>query len=151
MRICSGAGCMGKCADTARYCDECAIEHQQSDGIRSHTSSDREKYHKLYSGTRWKTQTQPTVLRRDPFCKRCERVVSELVDHIVPAGVAVAQVLLSGRYPFNPVAGFYLLSNLCGLCRSCHAVKTNEDKRHVGPWPSVLEKEDAQPKKVYSF
>jgi hypothetical protein len=52
---------------------------------------------------------------------------------------------------FDKYAGFYFMSNLQGLCAKCHSVKTTEDKQHVGPWPDVVAKERAQPKKVYSF
>jgi hypothetical protein len=33
----------------------------------------------------------------------------------------------------------------------CHTVKTDEDKAHVGPWPDVVEKEAAAPKKQWTF
>ena len=77
--------------------------------------------------------------------------LAELIDHIVPAGEAIRQAQESGLYPLSPYAGFYFISNLQGLCRSCHFVKTNEDKAHVGPWPDVVAKERAQPKKVWTF
>jgi hypothetical protein len=77
--------------------------------------------------------------------------VSEIVDHKVPAGVAIVQVQESGRYPLDKWAGFYLLSNLDGLCRPCHYLKTMEDKTHTGPWPDVLAREAEAPKKVWTF
>jgi len=45
------------------------------------------------------------------------------------------------------VARFFLLSNLQGLRRSCHKVKTDEDKAHQGEWPDVLAAEAAAPKR----
>ena len=70
------------------------------------------------------------------MCARCNLALSaNIADHIVPAGVAVQQARDSGRYPYDKYAGYYLLSNLQGLCRPCHGVKTLEDKAHVGPWP----------------
>jgi 5-methylcytosine-specific restriction endonuclease McrA len=85
------------------------------------------------------------------MCARCERAISEIVDHIVPAYVAIAQAQASGRYPYDKYAGYYLLSNLQGLCRPCHGAKTLEDKTHVGPWPNVVEIEKRAPKKVWAF
>jgi hypothetical protein len=73
------------------------------------------------------------------------------VDHKVPAGIAIAQAQASGKYPFDKWAGFFLQGNLEGLCRSCHGVKTLEDKTHVGEWPDVVAIEAAAPKKVWSF
>jgi hypothetical protein len=77
--------------------------------------------------------------------------VSEIIDHIVPAGEAIRQAQESGRFPLDKWAGFFLLINLCGLCRKCHAVKTEEDKAHIGAWPSVIEANDAAPKKRWLF
>ena len=85
------------------------------------------------------------------MCARCELSISAIVDHVVPAGVAIAQAQQSGRYSQDRYAGFYLLSNLQGLCRACHALKTEEDKTHAGPWPDVLAKEAQRAKRVWSF
>jgi len=51
----------------------------------------------------------------------------------------------------DPTAGYFFESNLQGLCRSCHGVKTLEDKIHTGPWPDVVEREQLAPKKVWTF
>jgi len=77
--------------------------------------------------------------------------MTEIVDHIVPALVAIQQAQESGRWPFDKYAGYFLQTNLQGLCRSCHGVKTLEDKAHVGPWTNVVEEYDKAPKKVWSF
>jgi 5-methylcytosine-specific restriction endonuclease McrA len=153
-RICSGAGC-GRAVDAdVRYCSACA-EERATEGpfVRTHTpgNTDRERYKKLYEGNRWQDGVRPKVLQRDPFCVRCKVRPTQLIDHIVPAGVAVEQVQDSGRYPLDAYAGFYLLSNLQGLCRSCHGYKTLEDKAHTGAWPNVLDKEDAQGKRDWKF
>jgi 5-methylcytosine-specific restriction endonuclease McrA len=119
--------------------------------VKQHTYADRERLGHLYGGPRWKVHTQPVVLRRDPICVRCRVAMAEIVDHIVPAGVAIQQAVDSGKWPFDRTAGFFLLSNLQGLCRPCHGLKTNEDKAHSGPWPSVVETESRAPKKRWSF
>ena len=150
MRLCSG--CQTKVPDNVRFCEACTPT-KTDDGIRSHTpaTTDREQYAHLYAGNRFQDGIRPRILQRDPICKRCGLEPSVIADHIVPAGEAIRQAQASGRYPYSPHAGFYLLSNLQGLCRSCHGIKTAEDKRHVGEWPSVLEREDAAPKKVWRF
>ena len=153
MRICSGAGCLRAVADDVRFCDECKPQQQHTaDGIKSHGVSDRERYSFLYTHRRWHSGTHPKAKRQHPFCCRagCHEL-TEIIDHIVPAGEAIRQVQESGRFPYDKWAGFHLLTNLQGLCRKCHALKTAEDKAHVGPWPSVLEAYDKQPPKRFTF
>ena len=149
MRICSGAGCLRAVPDDVRFCDECAAQAQpQPDDIRVHTLADREKYGFLYSSARW-VKLRALVIRSQPMCARCHRALSVIADHIVPAGVSIAQAQASGLFLYK-FAGFFLRSNLHGLCRSCHYVKTIEDKTHAGPWPDVIAREH-QPKRVWSF
>lgn len=162
MRVCSGAGCLRTVPDDVRFCPVCAPKAEPDDGIRSytpaepegireHSTADRDRLGHLYGGPRWKKHTQPAVLRRDPICKRCDKDLSTIADHVVPASEAIRQAQASGRWPLNAVAGFYLMSNLQGLCRSCHKLKTDEDKAHSGPWPDVVAKELTAPKKKWSF
>jgi 5-methylcytosine-specific restriction endonuclease McrA len=148
MRLCSEPGCGRAVPDDVRFCDEC-----RHDDIRQHSAgnTDRERYGFLYMCNRFQDRIRPKILQRDPFCKRCGIAPSVIVDHVVPAGVAIEQVRASGRYPMDKYAGFFMLSNLQGLCRSCHALKTIEDKTHVGEWPSVLATRDAQPPKRWTF
>lgn len=152
MRLCSG--CQTKVEDRVRFCVPCQAERTPAVSTgngREHTTTDRERYAFLYKSERWKRNVQPKALKQCPMCARCDVSVSELVDHIVPAGVAIAQAQASGLYPYDKYAGFYFITNLQGLCRSCHHAKTLEDKLHVGPWPDVVAKQQAQPKKVWSF
>ncbi len=67
-----------------------------------------------------------------------------------PAREATTQARLSGRFLDN-YAGYYLMSNLQGLCRVCHGIKTLEDKTHVGPWRDVVTIELESTKKRWSF
>ena len=150
MRLCSGPGCGRAVPDEVRFCDECKPSVSGGDGIRSHTYADRDRYGFLYQGRRWQA-IRRSILQRDLFCTRCGREPSAIVDHRVPAGEAIRQVRESRRFPFDKHAGFYLKSNLQGLCRSCHTFKTDEDKCHTGEWPSVLEAEDRTPKKKWVF
>ena len=151
MRICSGAGCLRVVADDVRWCDECKPQSStDTDDIRVHTLSDRIKYAFLYSSARW-TRLRGSVARAQPFCARCHNRITVIVDHAVPAGVAIVQVQQSGKYGVDKWAGFFMRSNLQGLCRECHYIKTEEDKAHVGVWPDVLEKDALTTKHVFTF
>ena len=150
MRLCSG--CQTKVEDDVRFCAECKAERNKpsDDGIRVHTLSDRQRFSFLYIGERWKRRVEPKAKKKYPMCARCDSL-ADLIDHIVPSGEAIRQAQESGLYPTDRYAGFYFMSNLQGLCHTHHGHKTNEDKAHVGPWPDVVAKERAQPKKVWSF
>ena len=150
MRICSGAGCLRAVADDVRMCAECQPPIRPVDDSKQHSVTDRVRYAYLYSSPRWQ-RVRKQALVACPFCARCETAVTELVDHIVPAGVAVAQAQQSGQYLLDKWAGFFLLSNLQGLCRACHWIKTEEDKAHTGAWPDVVEKEKRRPKRRFTF
>ena len=151
MRLCSGPGCLRAVADTVRFCHECKpVQAVESDGIKDHTSGYDAELDKLHMSSRW-IRLRKTVIQRDPICKRCDLRISEIVDHIVPARDAISQVKLSGLYPTDKYAGYFMSSNLQGLCRKCHGIKTLEDKAHVGEWPDVIAKDRASPKRVWSF
>lgn len=149
MRICSGAGCLRAIHDDRRFCDECKPT-TTTDEIRTHTHGYDAELDRLNKGARWQ-RVRGQVLRRDPLCRRCELSMTEEIDHVVPARVAVVQAQLSGLFPGDKYAGYYLKSNLQGLCRVCHRAKTAEEKAHVGEWPDVVAAEQATPKKVWSF
>ena len=85
------------------------------------------------------------------MCDLCDSTFTEIMDHRIPAGVVILQAQESGRYT-DKYAGFFFLSNLQGLCRRCHGLKTEEDKAHVGAWPNALAIEEAShARKVFSF
>jgi 5-methylcytosine-specific restriction endonuclease McrA len=156
MRVCSGPGCLRAVRDAVRFCDDCKPARVTVDddnalsGIKDHTSGYDAVLDSLRKGTRWQ-RLRIQVVKRDPICRRCDLSLTAIVDHVVPARDAISQVQLSGRFPLDKYAGYFIRSNLQGLCRPCHGVKTLEDKAHVGEWPSVLAVEDAQPKRVWSF
>ncbi len=156
MRLCSGAGCGRRVGDTVRFCDECLAERgtPNAEEGKQHVAVGVGQYDaaldKLRKGTRWQ-KVRLIVINRDPICKRCDLRLTEIVDHIVPASVALIQARESKRWPYDGNAGYFLLSNLQGLCRPCHGAKTVEDKQHTGDWPSVAEAYDAAHKKVWSF
>jgi hypothetical protein len=152
MKLC-GRGCARAIPDDARCCDECAAERGiPVDGQRQHRGPNvyGDELDHLRKGTRWQDR-RAKVLAKDPMCADCQTAYAEICDHIVPAAEALRQVRASGRFPFDPNAGYYLMSNLQGLCRSCHGTKTLLDAAHVGDWPSVMEAFDKLPKKKWSF
>ena len=150
MRLCSG--CQTKVPDDVRFCDECRAErapHTQTGG-HEHTTGYDAVLDGLRKSARWQ-KVRAKAIARCPMCARCNLQLSEIVDHIVPALVAIQQARDSGKFPFDKYAGYFLLSNLQGLCRECHYRKTLEDKTHVGPWPDVVAIETAAPKKRWTF
>lgn len=150
MRVCSGQGCLRAVPDDVRLCDECAPHTTPTDdGLAEHSNRYDAELDTLRKSQRWQ-KIRNLVVRACPICARCDRTITEIVDHIVPARVAISQTRLSGAY-MDRNAGYFLRSNLQGLCRPCHYLKTMEDKTHTGPWPDVVDKERHAPKKVYSF
>jgi 5-methylcytosine-specific restriction endonuclease McrA len=144
--------------DWKGLCTACKADRYKpsSDNIKSHTAVSFNgtydaKLDALRKDRRWREQVQPRIVKRDPMCKRCGVAVTAIIDHVVPAAEAIRQVRESGRFPCSPNAGYYLESNLQGLCAKCHSAKTQEDRDHAGAWPSVLEEYDRQPKKIWSF
>jgi len=150
MKLC-GRGCARAIPDDAKCCDECKAERGIApDAGKVHTTGYDAELDKLRKSPLWQ-RTRIVIVRRDPMCMRCGVTVTEIVDHVVPAAIAIAQARASGRYPYSPNAGYFFKSNLQGLCRSCHWTKTNEDKMHVGEWRDVVAIEAAAPKKKWSF
>ena len=145
MRICSGVGCLRAVPDDVRYCDECRPQAVQID-IREHGTGYTAELDRLRKSTRWQ-RLRELVLRSQPICKRCGKRRADICDHVIPAQIAVAQVQASGLY-LDRWAGYFIRSNLQGLCRLCHAMKTIEDKAHTGDWPDVLAR---KPKQSFSF
>jgi 5-methylcytosine-specific restriction endonuclease McrA len=160
MKLCGG-GCGSKIPDTAKRCDACERERNgvsdsirqhvpvgADDGIKNHTTGYDALLDRLRKDPRWQKRRALTI-RQQPICARCHTAMSEIVDHIVPALFAIQQAQESGRWPSDKYVGYYLQTNLQGLCRPCHGAKTLEDKAHVGPWPNVVEAFDAAPRKKY--
>lgn len=151
MKLCGG-GCRRAIPDDAKRCDECNAECHVAapSGERTHTTGYTDELDAQRKTARWQKR-RAEVIKKQPFCARCEVSLSEIVDHIVPAPYAIEQARASGKYPYDKYAGYYLITNLQGLCRPCHGLKTNEDKAHVGPWPDIMEAEANKPRKVWSF
>lgn len=118
MRLCSGAGCARAIPEDAKFCDECKAERGvPCDTVKQHTTGYTAELDKLRKSPLWQ-RIRIVIVRRDPMCVRCGVAVTEIVDHIVPAAVAVMQARASGRYPYSPNAGYFFKSNLQGLCHA---------------------------------
>jgi 5-methylcytosine-specific restriction endonuclease McrA len=152
LRICSGSGCLRAVNDEVRFCDDCkpvaTVVHDAD--IKEHGLGYDEALDRLRKGSRWR-KIRDLAIRACPLCARCELAVSVEVDHIVPAREAIAQAQASGAHPLDKYAGYFLLSNLQGLCRKCHYTKTLEDKTHTGEWDSVVEKHQRTTRRTWTF
>lgn len=75
---------------------------------------DRSEYFKgsLYNSRRWK-RFSVFYRKSNPFCVSCGKFADD-VDHIIP--------IAEGGSPYDE-------KNLQSLCKSCHAKKSNRDKK----------------------
>ena len=150
MRLCSG--CQTKVPDNERFCPECRAEkygcNPSSDGIQSHSYTDRERFAHLYACSKW-TKVARSQLKQFPVCERCRERLAAIADHFIPAGIFIALCRLQNRFP-APERAFFWMGNLQSLCRACHEKKTEDDKAHIGPWPDLFENPRRESKK-WSF
>ena len=134
MRLCSGPGCQRAIPEGQRFCDACKAERgiALQDNAKVHTSGYTEELDAQRKSGRWQ-RTREKALTRCPMCARCNVRLSEICDHIVPAGVAVQQARDSGRYPYDRWAGYYLLKQPAGVVIS---VPSPQDHRGQDAcWP----------------
>lgn len=75
---------------------------------------------KWYNCRQWQ-KLRKIVLARDPVCVICLRLASVIADHIIPH---------KGKREL-----FWDLTNLQGLCRSCHSTKTAAEDGGYGNAP----------------
>jgi 5-methylcytosine-specific restriction endonuclease McrA len=121
VRVCSGAGCLRVVPDKVRFCGECVTERLPKQGnIRAR----EDEIQREYVTHRWNKGIRPRVLKQHPFCAVCDKRVSQVADHIIPAHLIVQVCRDLQLFPFDPMGGFYIMANLQGLCHSCHNAKT---------------------------
>lgn len=110
-RPCSHVGCPALTRE--RYCPQHINSKKKEQSAARKQLPPRVK-NPIYSTARWK-KVRLMVLRRDPVCvtEGCRSFTSE-VDHIVP--------LAKG-------GGAYDMENLQGLCKPCHARKTQSEQQ----------------------
>jgi hypothetical protein len=128
MRICSGPGCGRAVPDNVRFCDECKSERPAAKAgpLTSMERATTDPIQAEYVTAQWK-KLRAVALSKHPYCagwrKQCNNL-SVVVDHNVPAKIMIKVCRALGLFPFQKYPGFYVLSNLIGLCHSCHNSKT---------------------------
>lgn len=69
----------------------------------------------IYKGARWQ-QVRMLVLQANPLCVMCE-----------DKGLCVAATVVDHRIPINQGGAVYDQSNLQGLCKPCHDIKSAQE------------------------
>lgn len=108
-RLCNTPGCAGAVTYRGR-CADCAA-HKERRTVR--------KGRAIYKSAKWRN-TRKAVLAAEPLCavEGCGEIAVD-VDHIVPL----------------PAGEPFALSNLQGLCRYHHGVKTRREQTGGVGWP----------------
>ena len=104
----------------AKYdCDNCGKKHAINEACplqrKPPMGYERPEYHKLYN-RRWWRKIRLVLLNENPFCKLCDEPATD-VDHIEPHR--------------GDTEKFYDENNLQTLCKSCHSLKTVQDRANV--------------------
>jgi hypothetical protein len=145
VRMCSGCGT--KLPDSYRgRCEACKGDapRDASPG-REHkpvgADASRDTHAELYRTPRW-TKVSKLQRGRFPVCERrgpdCTGL-AEIADHYIPAVVYVEMCRDKKKFLIATEA-FFDMSNLQSLCRTCHAVKSDEDTAAIargGPWTEL--------------
>ena len=109
-RPCGKAGC-NQLAN-GKYC-----ESHLNEGALARKTPMR----KLYSTKRWEA-TRREVITSDPVCKLCGMRASQVAHHKIRAQV----------YAARDMEMFFDLSNLEGVCKSCHDAETAHEVGFAG-------------------
>ena len=117
---CNYPGCSELVEAGKTYCEEHREDKQSRKKERDRQYNEKRdpKLRKFYSSARWK-KVRKRYISKNPLCEHClerDRVKpADVVDHIIPVKVDWSKRLDA--------------SNLQSLCNSCHAKKTQEDKK----------------------
>ena len=102
-----------------KYCARCqgvCTGACKNEASREYDKGRRDDPFKALRNTaRWRA-LRLFIKLRDVLCKKCGHQVIKEIDHIVPARLWVAQG-----------GDFFDKSNLQGLCKSCHSIKTRKE------------------------
>jgi len=122
--MCGRAGCQRLADVGQRYCGTHTTQNAAADSQRIYDEKrSADPFRQLYATRRWRDHVQPAVLRRDPICRDpfslgCQ-VLSTQADHVIPAKL----------YAAEDMNKFFDMSNLQGLCDTCHGRKTRSEGR----------------------
>src|SRR5450759_563635 len=115
--------CPKQAVNGTRWCSDHQTNNQALDNRRIADKWRRlhDALRPLYSKARW-FATRLRILFRDLLCRVCGNHASAIVDHVIPAHLWVAQ-------HNGDIESFYDESNLQGLCKRDHDLKTRQETR----------------------
>jgi 5-methylcytosine-specific restriction endonuclease McrA len=115
-RICIERRCSNRARPGRPRCEQHDKELERERSARRRADAAQGRRIQVYHSKRWLI-TREAVLTRNPICADCGERLAEHVDHIIP--------LAQGGPEFA-------LSNLQGLCRVCHRIKSAQEQRGRG-------------------
>jgi 5-methylcytosine-specific restriction enzyme A len=117
LRGCYKPGC-GQLTSNG-YCEQHKTQPAEQAKRNDIARRQTDPFRKLYFTTLWQN-TSRQVRARDVICCICNFAFSEVADHIIPARIYVPQC-------GGDIQAFYDQSNIQGICKPCHRVKTNKE------------------------
>lgn len=81
---------------------------------------------KLYKTATWRA-TRLVILFRDPVCKLCHKAASTIADHAARTYMAQRHLLSGSERTAPDHSLFFDETNLQGVCKACHDVKTAKE------------------------
>ncbi len=116
LKLCSHPGCAARVSHRERHCRVHAVaEARAREARRSPRVVDGETQSGGGRDGFWRA-LRAQVLARDPICKQCHEKPSKHADHVLP----------------KREGGRDELSNLRGMCHSCHSSKTAREDGGFG-------------------
>ena len=118
-KVCAFVGC--KKGTRTRFCESCTIKDDARNKARYKTGSRKAPPNskRFYSSAKWKA-LRARKIQQSPLCEHCTKQgyikAAYDVDHIVEIKDDSTRSLD--------------ITNLQALCRSCHLVKTNRERKN---------------------
>ena len=111
VKFCHWGGCRAKLPlHGPNWCEDHMPPQRKAERYRTKEAEERNA---LYETARWR-RLSAMIRAMRPVCEECNDALSEDVHHVV----AVADG-----------GDFWEMDNLQALCKSCHAIKTGEERR----------------------